>query len=123
MADPALGRLPAMFSGAGINADNRQLSREELEMMPGYQNPRNALWGGFLADMANHFLSGRRAGFGNQGANSMFQAIKGNQQLEQQYRDNQWRNLQMQQARAQMLAPKAIGSSGDYAQFNPQTGS
>ncbi len=58
-----------------------EIDQQQLE---GYTDPRRALWGGFMMDMANHFLSGRRAGLGGLGPQSMFAAIRQNQQLEQQ---------------------------------------
>jgi len=79
--DSAMGEyLPASqmpFGAAGVP----EIEQSQLE---GYTDPRRALWGGFMMDMANHFLSGRRRGLGGLGPQSMFGAIRQNQQLEQQ---------------------------------------
>jgi hypothetical protein len=119
MADPALGNIPAVFRDP--YQTNDPMAPRNPTQQPGYVNPRNALWGGYLSDMANHFLSGRRAGFQGLGPQSMFQAIRGNQQIEQNYRQEQWRQLQMRQQQAQMMKPVPVGNEGDYMQYNPQT--
>jgi len=112
MADdmPALGGLPAL-----------QQAVTPVQQLPGYVNPRRALWGGFLSDMASHFLSGRTQGTSNLGPRAMFDAIRSNQTLEQQ------------QARRTLYSPGADPSSPEYRaaydyltssrlQQDPQTG-
>ena len=105
----ALGQMPAMFYNmpAAAQAEDEPpqaspfpfgtVGGQDVDQtqLQGYMDPRRALWGGFMMDMANHFLSGRQAGLSGLGPQSMFQAIRGNQQLEQMERQ---RMQQAQQA-------------------------
>jgi hypothetical protein len=118
MADdmPALGGLPAL-----------QQAVTPVQQLPGYVNPRRALWGGFLSDMANHFLSGRTQGTSNLGPRAMFDAIQSNQTLEQQQRlalqqqrQAQFRQLQEMMLRRQISQPVSIGDG--IATYDQQSG-
>ncbi len=104
---------------AGQNIDVSQLR--------GYVDPRRALWGGFMSDMANHFLSGRRAGFGGRGTQAMFGAIQANQQLEDRERRRRMAEAQssiaanpyknMPQAYQTYKLAQQEGFEGDFTAF------
>jgi hypothetical protein len=114
LGSPALGSLPALARTAASD-DNAS-----IESMRGYVNPRRALWGGFLTDMANHFLSGRTAGIGGLGPQAMFGAIQNNQALEEKARNQAMAALQEQLVRRQLTEPTALGDG--TAQYDPATG-
>lgn len=114
LGSPALGSLPALARAAASDDDS------SLESQPGYVNPRRALWGGFLSDMANHFLSGRTAGIGGMGPQAMFGAIQNNQAIEERMRNQAMQAIQQQLIRRQLSEPKAVGDG--VATFDPATG-
>lgn len=122
-APPALGSMPALqrFTTPSPSSLMSRPSMPPVQEMPGYVNPRRALWGGFLNDMANHFLSGRQAGIGGLGPQSMFGAIQNNQQLEQRRRDQMMQRLQEMMLRRQITQP--VLSQAGAATFDPDTGS
>lgn len=115
LGSPALGSLPALARAAASDDDST------LESQPGYVNPRRALWGGFLTDMANHFLSGRTAGIGGLGPQSMFGAIQNNQAIEERMRNQALQAIQQQLIRRQLTEPMTVGDKG-VATFDPATG-
>ncbi len=111
----AMGSFPALARAAASD-DNAT-----LENQPGYVNPRRALWGGFLSDMANHFLSGRTAGIGGMGPQAMFGAIQNNQAIEERMRNQAMQALQQRLIARQLTEPKTVGDKG-VATFDPQAG-
>lgn len=150
MAGPfqmALGSVPAIAAATGIDEEEEEKRRQESSgldapfgMQPGvgdidqtrlqgYLDPRRQLWGGYLSDMANHFLSGRRAGFQGRGTTAMFGAIKHNQQLEEQERARQMAAGQVanpykntpQAYQAYQLA-KSDGFDGDFEEWARDVG-
>lgn len=83
-AEPQSGDMQFPFGAVGdydVDIDQTQLQ--------GYMNPRRAMWSGVMFDLANHFLSGRRAGLSGLGTKQMFAAMKNNAALEQQARQRQ----------------------------------
>lgn len=139
-----LGNIPAMMTaGLGDEAGQELEQRQALEgqlmppmpfgtqqtnvdpsSSPNYIDPRRALWGGFMADMANHFLSGRRAGFTGQGTRSMFGAIQSNQRLEDRMRQQQLAEQtalnpykDMPQAYQSFALATQNGYDGDFQQW------
>lgn len=102
----ALGSLPAMAAAVdpaqeeeeqqqGLTAEQTPFGLQpgaqpiDQSTLQGYIDPRRALWGGFMNDMAAHFMNGRRGGFTGRGTQALFGAIRNNQELEDKERQRQ----------------------------------